>query len=614
MFKLVSDFKPQGDQPVAIEKLTEGIRKGLKDQVLLGVTGSGKTFTMANVIEKTGLSTLVISPNKILAAQLYQEFKSFFPENAVHYFVSYYDYYQPEAYMPATETYIAKDARINKDIDKLRHAALQAALERKDLIIVSSVSCIYGVGDPAEYERVGLDVEVGQKISLADIGRHLNFLRYERVEKEPKLAGQFRLGKNDLQIILITGEKLLVEFKDRKIESIHDLSRKEIRTAIKIFPSKFWVTPRDRLRIAISNIKKELAERVEDLQAANKFAEADRLEKRVSFDMERLVKDGYVNGIENYSRHLAFRQQGEPPMTILDYLPKPFLLVVDESHIGVPQIGGMYEGDRRRKQTLIDHGFRLPSALDNRPLRFEEFKKKIGQTVYVSATPGNYEMERAKESGSVVEQIIRPTGVIDPEIITRPAERQIESLLSEIKKRSARNERVLALTLTKRQSEDLTEFLLAKGIKAEYIHSEIKTLQRPKILHRLRNGDVDVLVGINLLREGLDLPEVSLIAILNADREGFLRNHRSLMQMAGRAARSINGQVILYADQLTDSIRKAVAETNRRRKIQSAFNKKFGVTPQTTSRSITVANLLEIAGLESPEDFNAEELLSPETL
>ncbi|MEK7546978.1 MAG: excinuclease ABC subunit UvrB [Patescibacteria group bacterium] len=603
MFKLTSDFSPKGDQPDAIEKLVDGLNKDLKHQVLLGVTGSGKTFTMAKVIEKIGLPTLVISPNKTLAAQLYEEFRGFFPENSVHYFVSYYDYYQPEAYLPATDTYISKDARINKDIDKLRHAALQAVLERRDAIIISSVSCIYGVGDPAEYQRISLELEVGQKISPADVGRHLNFLRYERMEQEPKLAGQFQMNKSEISLNTITGEKLLIGFKNREVKFISKISKNESVQEIKIFPAKFWVTPHDRLRIAISNIKKELGDRVEDLQSAGKFDEAERLEKRVAFDMERLKKDGYVNGIENYSRHLGFRKEGEPPMTIIDYFPKPFLLFIDESHIGVPQLNGMYQGDRSRKQTLVDHGFRLPSALDNRPLRFEEFKGKIDRTIYVSATPGNYEMELAKESGQIAEQIIRPTGVIDPEIIIRPAATQIQSLLVEIKKRTLLNERVLALTLTKRQSEDLTEFLLSRGIKAQYLHSDIKTLQRPGILRQLRNGEVDVLVGINLLREGLDLPEVSLIAILNADREGFLRNHRSLMQMAGRAARSTNGQVIFYADQLTESIRKAVAETNRRRKIQTAFNKKFGLTPKTIIKPMTVASLLEIAGLESPEDL-----------
>jgi len=608
MFKLISDFKPKGDQPDAIEKLVDGLNKDLKHQVLLGVTGSGKTFTMANVIEKIGLPTLVISPNKTLAAQLYEEFRGFFPENAVHYFVSYYDYYQPEAYLPATDTYISKDARINKDIDRLRHAALQAVLERRDTIIVSSVSCIYGVGDPAEYQRISLELKIGQKMSMADVGRHLNFLRYERVENEPKLAGQFRMDRNETLINTITGEKFLLRFKNREVQSIVNLSKNEERHEIKIFPAKFWVTPHDRLRIAIANINKELGDRVEDLQSAGKFDEAERLEKRVAFDMERLKKDGYVNGIENYSSHLGFRKPDEPPMTIIDYFPKPFLLFVDESHIGVPQLNGMYQGDRRRKQTLVDHGFRLPSALDNRPLRFEEFKGKIDRTIYVSATPGNYEMSIVAEqlalSGveGVAEQIIRPTGIIDPEIIIRPAQTQIESLLAEIKKRTAKNERVLALTLTKRQSEDLTEFLLSRGIKAQYLHSDIKTLDRPGILRQLRNGEVDVLVGINLLREGLDLPEVSLIAILNADREGFLRNHRSLMQMAGRAARSTQGQVIFYADQLTESIRKAVGETSRRRKIQTTFNKKFGLTPMTIIKPMTVASLLEIAGMQNAEE------------
>lgn len=616
MFKLISDFQPKGDQPNAIEKLVDGLNKELKHQVLLGVTGSGKTFTMANIIQKIGLPTLIVSPNKTLAAQLYEEFRGFFPENAVHYFVSYYDYYQPEAYLPATDTYISKDARINKDIDKLRHAALQAVLNRKDTIVVSSVSCIYGVGDPAEYQRISLELKVGQKMNIADVGRHLNFLRYERVENEPKFAGQFRMNKSEILITLITGEKFLIGFKGRDVKFISNISKNESVSEIKIFPAKFWVTPHDRLRVAMSNIRKELGERVEDLQSAGKFEEAERLEKRVSFDMERLKKDGYVNGIENYSRHLGFRKEGEPPMTILEYFPKPFLLFIDESHIGVPQLNGMYQGDRNRKQTLVDHGFRLPSAMDNRPLRFEEFKERIDKTIYVSATPGNYEMKTVEEqlalTGSsraasrgaegIAEQIIRPTGVIDPEIIIRPAQTQIESLLAEIKKRTARNERVLALTLTKRQSEDLTEFLLSKGIKAQYLHSDIKTLQRPGILRQLRNGEVDVLVGINLLREGLDLPEVSLIAILNADREGFLRNHRSLMQMAGRAARSTQGQVIFYADTLTDSIRKAVSETSRRRKIQVAYNKKFGISPQTIIKPMTVASLLEIAGMEMSED------------
>ena len=620
MFKLISDFKPKGDQPDAIEKLVDGLNKELKHQVLLGVTGSGKTFSMANVIQKIGLPTLVISPNKTLAAQLYEEFRGFFPENAVHYFVSYYDYYQPEAYLPATDTYIAKDARINKDIDKLRHAALQSVLERKDTIIVSSVSCIYGVGDPAEYQRISLELKVGQKMNMADAGRHLNFLRYERVENEPKLAGQFRMDKSEILMNTITGERLLIGFANREVKFISKLPASPagghknesaqacppMRREVKIFPAKFWVTPHDRLRVAISNIKKELGERVEDLQSAGKFDEAERLEKRVAFDMERLKKDGYVNGIENYSRHLGFRTEGEPPMTILDYFPKPFLLFIDESHIGIPQLNGMYQGDRSRKQNLVNFGFRLPSALDNRPLRFEEFKQKIDRTIYVSATPGNYEMERAEKEGQIAEQIIRPTGVIDPEIVIRPAQTQIESLLTEIKKRTARNERVLALTLTKRQSEDLTEFLLSRGIKAQYLHSDIKTLQRPGILRQLRNGEIDVLVGINLLREGLDLPEVSLIAILNADREGFLRNHRSLMQMAGRAARSTQGQVIFYADTLTDSIRKAVGETSRRRKIQVAYNKKFGLTPQTIIKPMTVASLLEIAGIEERSEDDVE--------
>lgn len=593
MFKLVSQFRPTGDQPKAIEKLVNGILAGQKDQVLLGVTGSGKTFTMASAIDKLNLPTLIISPNKILAAQLYQEFKNFFPNNAVHYFVSFYDYYQPEAYLPHSDIYIQKDARINKEIDKLRHAAIQSVLSRKDVLIIASVSCIYGIGNPSEYEKTRLELKAGQVINPADIARHLNFMQYERTTQNP-LQGQFKILKDQMTINLVTGETLILEFKNRKIVNITNFSKNASGlNAISIYPAKLWITPQHKLKIAIQNIKSEMAERVEELQSANRFEEADRLEKRTTFDMEMLKKKGYINGIENYSRHLSFRQPGEPPATLLDYFPKPFLLFLDESHIGVPQLNAMYEGDRRRKSTLVHYGFRLPSALDNRPLRFPEFQSKINQTIYVSATPGSYELE--KSGNNIAEQLVRPTGILDPEIEVRPVETQVENLLKEIRERITQDERVLALTLTKRSAEDLTEFLLQQGIKAHYLHSEIKTLKRPEILNDLRKGNVDVVVGINLLREGLDLPEVSLVAILDADREGFLRNYRGLIQMAGRAARSINGKVIMYADTLTESIRKTIAETERRRKIQKVYNKKLGVEPKAIKKSIIDNDLTRLA-------------------
>lgn len=590
MFKLISNFNPKGDQPQAIEKLVMGLDSGLSNQVLLGVTGSGKTFTMASVIAKTKLPTLIISPNKILGAQLYQEFKQFFPNNAVHYFVSYYDYYQPEAFIPQTNTYIQKDARINEEIDKLRHAAIQSVMTRPDSIIVASVSCIYGIGDPNEYRRARLELKAGQVISPKDLERHLAFLQYEKITQEP-LLGQYKLTASRFRIHLVTDEIIEVEFEKRKIKKILSLTKKSavnpkndlsVPTAI-IYPAKFWATPQHKLKLALRNIKTEMEDRVEELQTIGKFEEAERLEKRVTFDLEMLAKKGYVNGIENYSRHLGFRNAGEPPMTLIDYFPKPFLLFIDESHIAIPQLRAMETGDRIRKQTLVNYGFRLPSALDNRPLKFEEFQAKIGQTVSVSATPGVYEVEQAKQ---VVEQLVRPTGILDPKISIRPAKKQVKDLLIEIKKRVARDERVLALTLTKRSAEDLTEFLLEQGIKTKYLHSEIKTLNRPAILNALRRGEINVVVGINLLREGLDLPEVSLVAILDADREGFLRNYRGLIQMAGRAARSTNGEVIMYADSLTDSIRKAIRETDRRRKIQEIFNSRSGIVPRTIKKEI----------------------------
>ncbi len=591
MFKLISNFQPTGDQPEAIGNLVNGLQAGLKDQVLFGVTGSGKTFTMASVIKKTGLPTLIISPNKILAAQLYQEFKNFFPDNAVHFYVSYYDYYQPEAYLPFSDLYIQKDARINKEIDKLRHSTLQGIMSRKDIVVIASVSCIYGLGDPAEYEKTRLELRVGQTIGLPDLARHLNFLQYGRTTQEPQ-EGQFRIFNNQLVICAVTGEKIILEFQNRKISKILS-SNGVLLENFDVYPAKLWVTPGQKLRIAIQNIKNELEERVEELQSANRFEEAERIEKRTLFDLEMLKKNGYVNGIENYSRHLSFRDPGEPPATLLDYFPKPFLLFIDESHITIPQLHAMQEGDRCRKSTLIHYGFRLPSALDNRPLKFSEFQSKVGSTIYVSATPGPYELEKA--GINIAEQVVRPTGILDPGIDVRPVETQVEDLFKEIQKRIEENERVLALTLTKRSAEDLTEFLLAKGIKAHYLHSEIKTLKRPEILNDLRRGQVDVIVGVNLLREGLDLPEVSLVAILDADREGFLRNFRSLMQMAGRAARSTNGKVILYADSLTDSIKKLIQETDRRQKIQSKHNKNFGIKPVTIKKAIMDSDLTRLS-------------------
>ncbi len=611
MFKLISNFSPKGDQPQAIEKLVTGLEAGHKDQVLLGVTGSGKTFTMASVIEKTGLPTLIISPNKTLAAQLYQEFRQFFPKNSVHYFVSYYDYYQPEAYIPQTKTYIQKDSRINEEIDKLRHATIQSVLSKKDSIVIASVSCIYGVGDPNEYQRARLDLQGGQTVSVKDLERSLAFLQYERVSRKPNL-GQYELLKTGLEIHLVTGEIIHIEFehKKTKLRASGAEPRTELRSgarvkfikqfdpktkegtemrSICIYPAKFWVTPKEKMKLSLKNIRTELDERVEQLQSANKFEEAERLEKRVLFDLEMLSKKGYVNGIENYSRHLSFREPGEPPMTLLDYFPKPFLLFIDESHITVPQIQAMERGDHARKGTLVNYGFRLPSALDNRPLKFTEFLTRVGQKIHVSATPGPYEIERSQQ---IVEQVVRPTGILDPQIEIKPAKDQVRDLLIEIKKRIADNQRVLALTLTKRSAEDLTEYLLEHNIKTKYLHSDIKTLERPEILSALRRGDIDVVVGINLLREGLDLPEVGLVAILDADREGFLRNYRGLIQMAGRAARSIHGKVILYADLVTNSIKKTLSETLRRRKIQVAFNKKIGMVPTAHKKAIHDGKIL----------------------
>jgi excinuclease ABC subunit B len=619
-FKLVSSFKPTGDQPAAIEKLVANLNLGARHQTLLGVTGSGKTFTMANVIEHVQKPALVISHNKTLAAQLYQEFKEFFPENAVHYFVSYYDYYQPEAYIPQTDTYIEKDAKINDLIDALRHASTASLLTRRDVIIVASVSCIYGIGDPEEYQKISMELKVGEKVSQKELIRHLTLLQYTRNPVDPR-QGHFRVRENVVEIYLPSGEsKLTVEIKNGKIANLNEsqANGRELRIkkmqSYRIFPSKHFVTPQNKLEIAIENIKKELKERLADLKKQGKILEAARLKQRTEFDMEMLKQTGYINGIENYSRHLDFRAPGTPPHTLIDYfnyayggsrihagspISKNWLCIIDESHVTIPQLRGMYQGDRSRKETLIEYGFRLPSALDNRPLKFEEFNKKVGQVIYVSATPAPYEISRSKMIRGrtsyhlVVEQLIRPTGILDPEIEIRPTKNQIRDVINEIKKRSAKNERSLVMALTKRLAEDIAEYLSEEGIKAEYLHSEIKTLERPERLAKLRKGEVEVMVGINLLREGLDLPEVSFIAILDADKEGFLRNETTLLQIIGRAARHIDGKVILYADTVTGSMKAAIKETSRRRKIQEEYNRAHGIAPKQIQKEIRKSLLEE---------------------
>ena len=590
-FKLHSSFKATGDQPEAIEKLVLGLNSGKKRQTLMGVTGSGKTFTMASVIAKANRPALVISHNKTLAAQLYQEFKEFFPENAVHYFVSYYDYYQPEAYMPSTDTYIEKDAKINDFIDRLRHASTASALSRRDFLIVASVSCIYGIGDPEEYEKISLELKPGQELNRSQLLRRLADMRYERNETD-KLRGSFSAKGEAVEIVSPDGETITrLEFFGDAVESVFErknaLGAKNNKLeSKKIFPAKHFITPKDKLGLAMTNIREELDARLKELRKDGKILEAERLQKRTNFDLEMLEETGYVSGIENYSRQLSFRQEGDPPFTLLDYLPDDALIFIDESHMSVPQIRGMYEGDRSRKQTLVGHGFRLPSALDNRPLKFAEFEKRASQTVFVSATPGLYEIEKGGGEKEIIEQLIRPTGLLDPEIKIKPAKNQIEDVIEEIQKSVQAKERVLVLTLTKRLAEDISEHLSQKNIKAEYLHSEIKTIERSKILEKLRRGDFDVLVGINLLREGLDLPEVALVAILDADKEGFLRNETSLTQTVGRVARHPNGRAILYADTITGSINRTIEETARRRKIQEDYNQKFNITPKAVIKKI----------------------------
>jgi excinuclease ABC subunit B len=589
-FALRSEMQPTGDQPKAITELTAGLERGERAQVLLGITGSGKTFTIANVIEKVNRPTLIIAHNKTLAAQLYGEFKELFPDNAVHYFVSYYDYYQPEAYVPASDTYIEKDSLINEEIDRMRHAATFALLSRRDVIIVASVSCIYGIGAREAYLGMTLALEQGEELRREVVLRKLVEMQYERNDVDFH-RGTFRVRGDTVEVFPAYEEDtaLRIEWWGDEIESISEVDplRGKVKRKIEfttIFPASHYVTPSDTLRKAIDGIKAELRERLEELGAQMKLVEKQRLEQRTLYDLEMLEQMGFCNGIENYSRHLSGRKAGEPAPTLIDYFPDDFLMVVDESHQTVPQIQAMYRGDRSRKETLVEYGFRLPSALDNRPLKFEEWEQRARQVIYVSATPGDYEVEQTE--GVVVEQIIRPTGLLDPEIEVRPVKDQVDDLLDEIRERVKKKERVLVTTLTKRMAEDLTEYMTEVGIKVRYLHSDVDTLERIEIIRDLRRGEFDVLVGINLLREGLDLPEVSLVAILDADKEGFLRAERSLIQTCGRAARHLHGRVIMYADKITAAMKVCIDETERRRKIQAEHNKKHKITPKSVQRAI----------------------------
>ncbi len=597
-FHLQTTLIPKGDQPKVIRELTEWLSRGNKLQTLMGVTGSGKTFMLAHLIQNIQKPTLVVSHNKTLSSQLYQEFKDFFPENAVHYFVSYYDYYQPEAYLPTTDTYIEKDAKVNDEIDRLRHAATQALLTREDVIVVASVSCIYNIGSPEEYAKVAMELRQGQLIKIKDLLRALVKLQYERSDFAP-LPGTFRVRGEAVDIFLPAGrEAITLEFFGDEIERIslkkfkhiselfeHSLQTTKYKLqTIKIFPAKHFVTPQEKLGLALENIQLEMEERAGYFKKHNKLIEAQRIRERTMFDLEMLRETGYCTGIENYSRQLDFRDPGSSPCALIDFFPSDYLLIIDESHITIPQFRGMYAGDRARKSILVNYGFRLPSALDNRPLTFLEFERKWNQVIFSSATPGLYELE--KSQNHISEAVVRPTGLLDPKVEVRKTENQIENLIAEIKERAKRGERSIILTLTKRMAEDLSDYLEDKGIKVSWMHSEIKTLQRPEILYNLRSGAIDALIGINLLREGLDLPEVSLVAILDADKEGFLRNYTSFIQLFGRTARHINGQVILYSDNMTGSIKKALFETTRRRRIQEQFNRTHGITPQGIKKEI----------------------------
>ena len=607
-FQLVSDFTPSGDQPKAIDAIVRGLDHGVHHQVLLGVTGSGKTFTMAQVIARVNRPALVLAPNKTLAAQLFGEFRELFPHNAVEYFVSYYDYYQPEAYIPASDTYIEKDSSINDAIDKMRHSATRALLTRTDVLIVASVSCIYGLGSPDEYRNMHLLLQAGEEYPMEDVQRRLAFMLYERNEMSFH-RGTFRVRGDVIDIFPVHEEDhaVRVEFFGDTVDviSIIDPLRGVVLEDVEeltVFPSSHFVTSRENLQRAMGTIKEELRERLEELYAENRLVEAQRLEQRTMFDLEMIAELGYCNGIENYSRHLTGKQPGAPPPNLLDYFPDDYVMIIDESHIAIPQIGGMYNGDRSRKQTLVNYGFRLPSALDNRPLRFEEFEQRVRQAVYISATPGPYELEHGRDH--IVEQLIRPTGLLDPRIEVRPASSQVDDLLEEIRLATERNEAVLVTTLTKRMAEDLTEYYENVGVKVRYLHSDIKTLERVELIRDLRRGEYNVLIGINLLREGLDIPEVALVAVLDADKEGFLRSERSLVQTCGRAARNVDGLVILYADRITRSMQYTLDETNRRRKIQQAFNEKHGIVPQTIISEIkdSMNQHLKASGWEGAAD------------
>ena len=609
MFKLVSKYKPSGDQPEAIKELVQGIKEGKKEQVLLGATGTGKTFTIANVIEKTNKPTLVLAHNKTLAGQLYNELKELFPENRVEYFVSYYDYYQPEAYVPSTDTYIEKDSSINDEIDELRHSATSALISRSDVIVVASVSCIYGIGEIEEYKKKMLTLNVGDTIDRDIILKKLIEMLYERNDIDLK-RGTFRVRGDSLEIVPAYERTngLLIEWFGDEIDRISEVDTitghilKDKKT-VSIFAASHFVTDEERLKISIERINKEKEERVKYFKENNKLLEAQRIEERVNYDMEMLSETGFCRGIENYSRHIALKEEGESPNTLIDFFPKDFLLVIDESHVTLPQVRAMYNGDRARKMNLVDYGFRLPSALDNRPLKFEEFTKKLNDVIYISATPGDYEMERV--NNKVVEQIIRPTGLLDPLIEVRPTKNQIDNLVEEINKQIEKNERTLITTLTIRMAEELTNYLKSLDIKVAYLHSEVKTLERLKIIRDLRLGKYDVVVGINLLREGIDIPEVSLIAIMDADKQGFLRSTRSLIQTIGRAARNSSGRVIMYADIISDSMNEAITETERRRNIQEKYNKEHGIIPKTIIKDIP-----EVISNETDKKIEKESKLS----